>query len=91
LIGKIVKALPYEMLKIKYDGVLDGGQEYYGEGDVADFMNAVETYSLTEKDGVTILYIDSPMNEEYFDFMSLAWDKALLKIKELAEKKALDL
>jgi hypothetical protein len=44
-----------------------------------------ETYWLKEQDGSTRLEIECTMAPEYLDSMSEAWEKALLKVRELAE------
>ena len=43
-------------------------------------------YRLSGENGKTLLSIESDMMEEYFDMMSEAWDRALEKIKAMAEK-----
>jgi hypothetical protein len=44
-----------------------------------------ETYRLSEKNDVTILSVESDMEETYIEQMSTAWDNALQKVKELSE------
>lgn len=52
---------------------------------VDEWIGFKEQYHLTESDGVTTLDIDTVMADEYHEFMMEAWDKALVRIKELAE------
>ena len=45
----------------------------------------MESYTLTDEEGITHLHVESDMGEERFDDMNSARDKAMSKIKELAE------
>ena len=53
---------------------------------VDEWVGLKEQYHLTETDDVTTLAIDTVMADEYHDFMMDAWDKALVRIKELSEQ-----
>ncbi|MGV3772200.1 MAG: SRPBCC domain-containing protein [Verrucomicrobiales bacterium] len=83
LVGNIIKSAPFKELAVEYDCMIVDGQEQPLE----DMKGGVESYHLTEKEKGTLLAISSDMSESYMEFMSSAWDKALLKIKELAETK----
>lgn len=88
IVGKIIENKPGEMLSIEYEGILQDGKEDY-ESDMAKSIKGVrETYLLSEKGGLTSLSISCDMSEDYFEKMSLAWDKALVKIKELSQTPA---
>lgn len=52
---------------------------------VDEWVGLKERYHLTESNGVTTLAIDTVMADEYHEFMMNAWDKALARVKELAE------
>jgi hypothetical protein len=65
---------------------LSGGIEDYESSQATAVKGGRETYILTERNGITNLSIESDMGEEYFDMMSALWDKALEKIKKLAEE-----
>lgn len=85
LIGKVMENKPGKILSVMYEGVLTNGVEDYNSEMATFFKGAREIYRLHEKNGQTTLDIKSDMGDEYFDFMSAAWDKALEKIKQLAE------
>lgn len=86
LIGEIVANQPNQLLTIEYTGVLDRGAEDY-ESDMANQMKGGrETYKISETDGRTYLEVELDIAQEYFEMMSSMWDKALEKIKELAEQ-----
>lgn len=87
IVGLIIENKPNEALSIEYTGVIEGGIEDY-ESDIAKEMKgAHETYLLSQKNGTTHLSISCDMPENCFEMMSLQWDKAILKIKELSETK----
>ncbi len=86
LVGKVVVNRPYEVISVEYTGLVEAGNEDYESQVAKEMKGSRETYRLIEKEGVTTLAIESDMSEEYFDMMSAAWDNALEKIKELAEK-----
>lgn len=85
MVGKIIAKKPGEILSVEYQGVVVDGVEDYDSDDAMNVKGGLETYELTEKDGVTKLAISCDMSEEYFEMMSEAWENALQKIKELAE------
>ncbi|WP_159468050.1 SRPBCC domain-containing protein [Dyadobacter sp. 3J3] len=89
LVGEIVANQPNQLLSIEYVGVLEGGIEDY-ESEMANLMKGGrETYKISETDGGTYLEIELDIAQEYFEMMSSMWDKALEKIKELAENQVL--
>ena len=88
IVGKIIANKPGEIISIEYDGVINDGIEDYESETAKQVKGGIETYHLSEKKGITELSIECDMGAEYFEMMSQAWDKAVLKIKSLAEKNA---
>lgn len=86
LVGKIVESKTGEILSIQYIGVVNNNLEDYESEEAKKVMNSWEMYKLSENNGVTYLEVASDMVEEYFEMMNSAWDRAMEKIKELAEK-----
>ncbi|MES2731590.1 MAG: SRPBCC domain-containing protein [Bacteroidota bacterium] len=87
MVGKVIASKPGEVLSVEYEGLINAGIEDYESEDAKQVKGGRETYLLSEKDGITNLSIESGMTEQYFESMSLAWDKALQKIKDLSEGK----
>ena len=85
LLSKVVINQPHAVLSLEHQGMINNGTEDYESADAQAMKGTHETYRLTEKDGVTQLAIELDMGAEYYDFMAAAWEKALQKIKELAE------
>lgn len=85
MVAKITSLKPNEYLEFEYIGWIDKGVEDY-DGPIAQALKGgKETYRITEQDGVTILDATSDMSEEMYDSMKALWDKAAIKLKELAE------
>jgi hypothetical protein len=87
IIGKITVNNPHAILSIEYDGILVNGKEDFDSEGAKQMKGARETYELTQKDGITYLSIAGDIDLAYFDEMSLAWDRAMQKIKDLSEGK----
>ncbi len=86
IIGNIVVHEPFKTLSIEYNGVLNNNIEDFESEEAQVFKGAHETYRLSPQDSKTLLKIAVDMSEGFFDTMSKAWDKALVKIKELSEQ-----
>ncbi len=87
MVAKIIANKPLEELAFEYTGFLkDGVEDYESEGAKA-MKGGKEIYILKGENGTTHLDIASDMGDEWFDSMSVAWDKALKKVKQLAEGK----
>lgn len=87
LVGKVITHEPNEVIAVEYQGVVVNGVEDYSSNDARNVQGGLEKYQLSEKKGVTHLSIACDMGEVFFESMSLAWDKALQKIKQLSESK----
>lgn len=85
LIGKVIANQPCELLSVQYTGQLIHGVEDYDSAIAKDVQGGLETYRLSEKNGKTLLATECDMNEDFFETMSEAWDRALQTIKQLAE------
>ena len=85
IIGVIISNKPAEGIIIEYNGAINNGAEDY-ESDDAKAMNGFrEGYWLSNNDGTIRLDIEVDMGSDYFEMMSVAWDKALAKIKDFSE------
>lgn len=87
MIGHIAENKPHELISIEYDGFLQDGREDYNSDAARAVKGTHEIYRLSGHDGHTHLDIALDMDDSYFEKMSVAWDKALEKIEQLAEAK----
>lgn len=85
LVAKIVANKPAELLSMQFQGmVIDGVEDC--ESDLAKALQAGhETYHLSGDDVSTRLSIECDSDPDSFEMMSASWDKALQRIKRLAE------
>lgn len=86
LFGKIIQNKYGEILSIEYYGEMIKGKEELVSPGAKAINGGMETYRLVVEQEEILLSIDSDMHPDYFDFMFAAWEKALQKIKQLAEK-----
>ncbi len=85
LAAKIATNNPPSELIFEYTGFVAGGKEDYESDGAKQVQGGKEIYRLTENSGVTHLATECDMDKQMYDMMAAAWDKAILKIKELAE------
>lgn len=88
LIGTVITNKPCEVLSIEYTGFMDKGVEDYTSDVAKEVKGGLETYHLSEANGITRLSIECDMSENMFEPMSVAWNNALQKIKKLTESQA---
>jgi uncharacterized protein YndB with AHSA1/START domain len=81
MVSRIKENKPYEYISIEYIGEVKDGKE-----EVTDWAGALENYTFKQIEGKTELLIDLDINEEFKELFQDMWPKALLKLKELAEK-----
>ena len=85
LVGKIVEHVPNEVITMQYYAELQDNREVYDTPDAEAIKGGIETYHVSEKDGVTHLTIAADMSMRMAELMEDSWDRAILKIKELSE------
>lgn len=85
IVGTVIENIPNKIISIEYQGIVTAGKEDYHSEIAQAVKGTRETYQLSEKDGATQILIEVDMGESYYEMMSQAWDKALKKIKLLAE------
>ena len=85
LVGRITESKPNESLILEYEGQVLNGEEDYESDNAKAMKGGRESYKLSSENGSTQLDIRGDMDESFYEEMAGAWDKALQKIKELAE------
>ncbi len=85
IVGRIIENKPYESIVIEYDGEVRNGQDDL-ESEAAKAMKGTqEIYRLRSENGKTILDARAEMDDNYYEMMNEAWDRAAVKLKQLAE------
>jgi uncharacterized protein YndB with AHSA1/START domain len=89
MVGVIAEHRPHEFVSIEYTGLILNG-EVDTQSDYAQKLKGThENYTFSESDGVTTLAVAVDVDDEEADMFAETWPKALDKLKELAEAKAL--
>jgi uncharacterized protein YndB with AHSA1/START domain len=87
MLGRIAESRPNEFLAIEYDGMVgEDGKEDYDSAMANEMKGGRETYQLSATGDHTNLAVSCDMSEQWYEPMSAAWDKAMVKIKELSEQ-----
>jgi len=88
MVSKVAVSRPYEEISFQHLGVLRNNVEYFGEGSTE--WQGFETYRLKPIGNATELSIQQDLEEKHIEWFNSTWEKALLKVKELAEAKIND-
>lgn len=83
--GRVIDNQYCSLLRVEFVGVLKNGVEDPENEELDMWKGCVDAYILTEKDGVTVLSIESEVPEKYFEPFKKPWDRSLRKIKQLSE------
>lgn len=86
LVGTIKENRLHEYISIEYYGVIEDGVEDTESDKIKKWVGATENYTFQEIGAGTMLLVDLDVAESEQDYMSEAWPRALMKLKEIAEK-----
>ncbi len=84
--GKVTEYKPNVALRVSILAEITNGEADFNHPDSKRWEGCYDHYSITEKDGTSILTIESVSPAEFYNDFAPGWDKMLEKIKELAEK-----
>jgi Activator of Hsp90 ATPase homolog 1-like protein len=85
MVSKVAKNKPNEFMSFKHLGEVKDGVEDTSSERVKEWAGASENYTLKESNGGTELVVDMDMTEEFKDYLTQTWPKAMEQIKALAE------
>lgn len=86
MVSRIAECRPYEFVSIEHLGIVKDGVEDTESEEARRWSPAFENYAFDAKDGGTELSVDQDIDEENKASFEDLWDKALAKLKELAER-----
>jgi hypothetical protein len=86
MVSRIADTIPNEYMSIEHLGFVKDGVEDTSSDEVKKWAGAMENYTLKNVSGKTELVVDMDLTEEYKDYFSETWPKALEKLKEITEK-----
>ncbi|MCF6405148.1 SRPBCC domain-containing protein [Chitinophaga filiformis] len=85
MISRVEENIPNEYMSIEHLGYVKNGVEDRHSEEVKKWAGAHENYTLKSVNGQTELVVDMDVVEEYKDYFTKTWPKALEKVKELSE------
>lgn len=85
MFSMIAKKIPNELMSFKHLGEVKNGKEEPPNEETSNWSDAMENYTLIETGGLTKLTVDLDGIEEYLDYFSITFPKALQKVKEISE------
>jgi uncharacterized protein YndB with AHSA1/START domain len=85
--SKIRENIPGRYMSIEYLGLVKNGKEVTDDSSAESWRGALENYTLTGKNGSTLLSIDCDVQKSYIQYFKSTWPKALDKLKEICERK----
>ncbi len=87
VVSRVKENRKYEFISIEHLGMVMDGIEDTTSEEVKKWTPAFENYTFTEKDGGTEVSVDMEVaNDEFKEMFEGMWPKALLKLKEIAER-----
>lgn len=88
MVSRIAENRLHEYISIEHLGMMQDGKEDYFTASEAmkGWAGAHENYTFKEKNGETQVLVDMDITEDVKEAFEEMWPKALLKLKELAEK-----
>ncbi len=86
MVSRVQENRQYEFVSVEHVGMIQNGVEDTTSEEVKKWIPAFENYTFTEKDGGTEVSVDLDLADEYKKMFDEMWPKALLLLKELAEK-----
>jgi hypothetical protein len=90
MVSYIEESRPYEYMSFRHMGMIKDGVEDLDSDETKKWAGAHENYTLHEVNGATELVVDldtEGMDQNFLDYFSDTWPKALKKLKEIAERK----
>jgi uncharacterized protein YndB with AHSA1/START domain len=85
MVSRIKEHIPNKFVSIEHLGMVHKGEEITTGKVVEGWAGALENYSFAEIKTGTKLWVTLDSNEEYKDYFSEAWQRALKKLKQICE------
>ncbi|HAY32984.1 MAG TPA: SRPBCC domain-containing protein [Ignavibacteria bacterium] len=86
MVSRIAENIPNRFVSIQHYGLLKADREITEGPEVEKWANGFENYSFEEKNGITTVTVDLDTTEDFVDYMSQSFPKALDKLKEICEQ-----
>lgn len=86
MVSEIAESTLHKYISILHLGMVKNGVEDTTSDEVTKWAPGYENYSFDAKNGETVFTVDMDATDEYYEFFSQVWPKALEKLKEVAER-----
>ncbi len=86
MIATVLEHIPNEQMSLRHIGMVNKGVIDYDSPATKAWSGAMEEYWLTTEDNQSELTVRTDITEEYKDYFTEAWPKALEVVKTLSEK-----
>jgi len=86
MVALIDEKIPNEYMSFRHVGQLVDGKEDLESEKVKEWAGSMENYTLKDANGKTELVVDIDINDEWVQYFTETWPKALDKLKDMAEK-----
>lgn len=86
MVSRIAENIPSRFVSIQHYGLVKDDKEVTEGPEVEKWANGFENYSFEENNGTTTVTVDLDTTEEFIDYMSQTFPKALAKLKEICEE-----
>lgn len=86
MVLKIVENIFNQFVSIQHYGLVKADTEITDGPEVEKWANGFENYTFEESNEATTVTVDIDTAEDFLDYMSQTYPKALEKLKELCEK-----
>jgi hypothetical protein len=86
MVSEIFDNIPNRFISIRHYGLVQANVEITEGPEVEKWANGFENYIFEENNGTTTVTVDLDTTEDFVDYMSQTYPKALDKLKELCEK-----
>jgi hypothetical protein len=95
MVSRIAENIPNRFVSVQHYGLLKAGKEITEGPEVDKWANGFENYTLEENNArpddpvgrvTTTVTVDLDTTEDFLDYMSQTYPKALDKLKEICEK-----
>lgn len=85
MISRIKENLPNKFISIEHLGFVKGDTVVTSGPDVDEWKGALENYTFSERNGQTVVAVDTDSNEQFAAYFAETWPKALATLKEICE------
>jgi hypothetical protein len=86
MVSEIAENIPNRFVSIRHYGLLQDDKEITEGPEIEKWAGGFENYSFEENNGSVAVSVDVDSAEDFVDYMTQTYPKALGKLKEICEK-----